>query len=86
MDVEAVLLSVLDVPFAFFFTRFLWTFFVLVLLFEFESVVWLLVCDVFCTFFAAFGAAIRKGTAATVKTVDVNSFFIFFSPSTVAVS
>ena len=81
MEVALVLLSVLEVAFAFFFTRFLWTFFALVLLFELavEAVVWLDVCDWFCTFFAAFGAAIRKGTAATVKTVDVNSFFIFFS-------
>jgi hypothetical protein len=31
---------------------------------------------VFCAFFAAVGAAIRNGTAATVRRVDVNSFFI----------
>ncbi len=36
---------------------------------------------VFCTFLAA-GAAIRKGTAAIVSRVEVNSVFIVFSPST----
>ena len=39
---------------------------------------WLEVCDWFWTFFAAFGAANRKGTAATVKRVDVNSFLTLF--------
>jgi hypothetical protein len=37
---------------------------------------------VFCVFLAAAGAAIRKGTAATVSRVEVNSFFIVVSPST----
>lgn len=76
VDVE--LLSVLEVPVEFFLTFFLWTFLVLVPLVSVLEV-WLEVCDVFWAFFAAVGAAIRKGTAATVKSVDVNSFFIFFS-------
>jgi hypothetical protein len=37
---------------------------------------------VFCAFFAACGAAERKGTATTVNKVDVNNFFMMFSPLT----
>jgi hypothetical protein len=34
----------------------------------------------FCAFFVACGAADRKGTATTVNKVDVNNFFMMFSP------
>jgi hypothetical protein len=69
----AVLVSLLTVFFAFL-TCFLPLFAVLSVLCIVELVV------VFCAFFAACGAAERKGTATTVNKVDVNSFFMMFSP------
>jgi hypothetical protein len=39
----------------------------------------------FWAFLAALGAAIKKGTAATVSRVEVNSFFIVFLLQLVAV-
>lgn len=56
---------------AFFFTFFLWTFFVLLVV----AVSWLAV-EVFWALFAAVGAAIKKGTATALRRADVNSFFI----------
>jgi hypothetical protein len=70
VDVELEFVSVEVVPVAFFLVFFLWTFFVL------DVVAVSLDVEVFCAFLAAVGAAIRKGTAATVRRVDVNSFFI----------
>lgn len=68
---EVALDSVEVVPFLLALTFFLWTFFVLVIAVEVVSVE----VAVFCLF-AACGAAIRNGTAATVKRVEVKSFFI----------
>jgi hypothetical protein len=62
--VEFVLEAV--VPVALFFTFFLWVFLVVVAVSEF--------CG---AFFVAAGAAIRNGTATTVKREDANNFFIF---------
>jgi hypothetical protein len=70
VDVEVEFDSVELVPVAFFLVFFLCTFLVL------ELVAVSLEVEVFCAFLAAVGAAIRKGTAATVRRVDVNSFFI----------
>jgi hypothetical protein len=73
LAVELVFDSVELVAVPFFFTFFLCTFLVL------EAVAVSLEVEVFCAFFAAVGAAIRNGTAATVRRVEVNSFFMLFS-------
>src|SRR5689334_160063 len=56
--------------------------FLLVFAFAVAAGCWSAGADWFRAFLAVCGAAIRKGPAATVSSVDVNSFFISFSPST----